>query len=258
VLAKTLTFAAIGLSTALLAPAAADAPARSRYSVELEGGSVWQTDNEVEIPNDGSATRFSLQDLVGSGPWAVGRVYFTWNVSGRHGMRVTLAPLSYSAPGTFDSTVVFDGATFQPGVSTEATYRFNTWRVGYRYRFHTGERWRLWVGFTGLIRDAEIGLEQPGVSATDTDLGFVPLLHFSGDWQLAERWRFRFELDALGGGPGRAEDVSLKLERGVGPRWSVAFGYRTLEGGADVEQVYNFAWFNYAVVSGVYRWGDPR
>jgi hypothetical protein len=28
----------------------------------------------------------------------------------------------------------------------------------------------------------------------------------------------------------------------------VAFGYRTIEGGADVDQVYTFAWINAAVV----------
>jgi hypothetical protein len=30
-------------------------------------------------------------------------------------------------------------------------------------------------------------------------------------------------------------------------------GYRTLEGGADVVSVYNFAWLHYAVVSASYR-----
>jgi len=29
----------------------------------------------------------------------------------------------------------------------------------------------------------------------------------------------------------------------------VAAGYRTVEGGADVDEVYNFAWLHYAVLS---------
>jgi len=32
-------------------------------------------------------------------------------------------------------------------------------------------------------------------------------------------------------------------------RWELAFGYRTIEGGADVEQVYNFAWLHFGVGS---------
>ena len=35
--------------------------------------------------------------------------------------------------------------------------------------------------------------------------------------------------------------------------WSVTAGYRTVEGGADTDEVYNFAWFNAFVVSGIYR-----
>jgi hypothetical protein len=33
------------------------------------------------------------------------------------------------------------------------------------------------------------------------------------------------------------------------PRWTVHAGYRTLEGGADVTDVYNFTWLHYPVVS---------
>ena len=40
---------------------------------------------------------------------------------------------------------------------------------------------------------------------------------------------------------------------GVSASWTVTVGYRTLEGGADVDDVYNFAWFHYAVASAVYR-----
>ena len=162
-------------------------------------------------------------------------------------------PLFYTETGTFDSPVDFAGATFAPGLPTEATYRFNSWRVSYRYRFHNGERWRWWVGFTAKLRDAKVRLEQGSTASEDTDLGFVPLVHLRGDFGFAERWHFLLDVDALAGGPGRAIDLALKLSHDVSDRWSVAGGYRTVEGGADVDQVYNFAWFNYAVVSATFR-----
>jgi len=238
------------LFASMTASAAGD---ESRFNVELEVGSVWQTSNDVQIPNDANGTRFSLEELVGSGPWPAGRFYFTWNIKGRHGIRLTLAPLSYTETGEFDAPVLFAGEAYAPGVPTEATYQFNSWRLSYRYRFHSGERWRWWVGFTAKVRDAKIRLEQGSIASEDTDLGFVPLLHLAGDWRFAERWHFLFDLDALAGGPGRAEDLALKVSYDIGDRWSVAGGYRTVEGGADVDEVYNFAWFNYAVVSAAYR-----
>lgn len=225
----------------------------SRFAVELELGPVWQSKNDVQIPNDETGSRFSLADLAGNGPWLAGRFYFTWNVKGRHGVRLLLAPLSYTEAGAFDAPVDFAGESYLPGLPTEATYQFNSWRLSYRYRFRSGERWRWWIGFTAKVRDAKIRLEQGATASEDTDLGFVPLLHLSGDWRFARRWHFLLDLDALAGGPGRAEDLSLKLSYDVCDRWSVAGGYRTVEGGADVDEVYNFAWFNSLVVSAVYR-----
>jgi hypothetical protein len=243
----------LAVAVLLALPGAQTAASDERFDVELEVGSVWQSKNDVQIPNDSTGTRFSLVDLVGQGPWPAGRFYFTWNIKGRHGLRVLLAPLSYTETGRFDEPVLFAGEAFAPDEPTEATYQFNSWRLSYRYRFFEGERWRWWIGFTAKIRDAKIRLKQDGVSSEDTDLGFVPLLHLRGDWRFAERWHFLFDLDALAGGPGRAEDLALKVGYDVCDRWSVAGGYRTVEGGADVDEVYNFAWFNYAVVSATYR-----
>ncbi len=151
----------------------------------------------------------------------------------------------------------FAGATYLPGSPTEATYQFNSWRLSYRYRVKRGERWNWWVGFTAKVRDAKIELAQGATTSRDTDLGFVPLFHLRGDYRFTDRWHFILDLDALAGGPGRAEDLALKLAWDVRDDWTVAFGYRTVEGGADVDQVDNFAWFNAAVVSGSYRWGKP-
>lgn len=87
----------------------------------------------------------------------------------------------------------------------------------------------------------------------DTDVGFVPLLHLAADWRFAPSWRLLGDFDGLAGGPGRAFDVALKLGRDFGPHWTLSAGYRTLEGGADVDAVYNFAWLHYAVLSASYR-----
>jgi hypothetical protein len=220
----------------------------------MEAGPVWQSRNDIEIPNDGTATRFSLADTAGNGPWPAGRLSFTWNIKGRHGLRLLAAPLGLTETGSLDSPVLFAGEAYAADVPVEATYRFNSYRVTYRYRFKQGERWTWWAGFTLKVRDAKVALRQGGVTSEDTDLGLVPLAYLRGDRRFGERWHFLLDLDALGGGPGRAEDLALKLARDVGDRWRFAFGYRTIEGGADVDEVYSFAWLHYAVVSGSYRW----
>lgn len=242
-----------GAAAFLLVPAAAVAQA-PRVVLELEGGPAWQSYNDAEIPNDGSATRFSLRDLAGAGPWPAGRAYLTWNIGERHGVRALAAPFSLTERGTLDGTVRFAGQTYEPGTPVEATYTFNSYRLTYRYRFHAGERTTAWVGFTGKLRDATVRLEQGETSSRKDDLGFVPLLHLAGDWSVAPRWRLSLDADALAGGPGRAVDAALKLGYDPGGPWMVQAGYRTLEGGADVDETYSFAWLHYAVASVVWRW----
>ena len=48
-----------------------------RFVVEFEAGPVWQTVNDVQVPNDATGTRFSLVDMIGNGPWLAGRLYAT-------------------------------------------------------------------------------------------------------------------------------------------------------------------------------------
>lgn len=224
-----------------------------RFEFELEAGPFWQSRNDIQIPNNRDGTYFSLVDVAGEGPWPAARLYLTWNINPRHGLRVLAAPLSVTETEALPSTTVFAGGVFEPYVPTEATYKFNSYRVTYHYRFHRGTRFTWWVGFTAKIRDAKVELRQEGTLARKTDVGFVPLLHIRGQYRLGERWRLIIDADALAGGPGRAEDASVKLYADLSERWSVALGYRTVEGGADVESVYNFAWLHYAVVSGSFR-----
>lgn len=242
-----------GMILACLGTPAASAAQVSSFQFELEGGAAWQSRNDVEIPNDGSATRFSLSDLLGNGPWPAGRVYLTWRFSESQAVRLLYAPLSVTATGMLQEPTDFAGATYASGTPTEATYKFNSYRVSYRWRFHSGERSSAWVGLTAKVRDASIGLSQGSVTSKKDDLGFVPLIHFAASRTIGTRWYVAFDTDALAGGPGRAIDASAKLGFDVDEHWSLRAGYRTVEGGADVESVYNFAWLHYAAASIVWR-----
>ena len=60
-------------------------------------------------------------------------------------------------------------------------------------------------------------------------------------------------MDGLGASQGRAIDFALKIYRDINTRWSVGIGYRTLEGGADNDSVYTFAWLHLALVAVKFR-----
>jgi hypothetical protein len=242
----------LGAVLLALPPAAAHAQ-RTGFTMELEGGPVWQSYNDVEIPNDGTATRFSLSDLAGTGPWAGGRLYITAPLGARHRLRLLVAPFSLTETGTPSRALEFAGESYTAGTPLDATYTFNSYRLTYRYQLHEGERSSAWAGFTAKIRDAEIALVQGATASRKDDFGFVPLLHMAGEWRFGPAWYLIADLDGLAGGPGRAVDATLKLGRELDARWALRVGYRMVEGGADVDDVYTFAWLHHATVSLVLR-----
>ena len=246
----------LALLTLLVGPGVANAqvelPDPPQLEIEIEGGPSWQSSNDVEIPNDGSASRFSLSDLAGAGPRPAGRMYLTWNVNERHGLRLLIAPLSITEIGVSDAPLRFAGSDYLASQPLTATYTFNSYRLSYRWRGVETPAFSGWVGFTAKIRDATVALAQGTTASRKDDLGFVPLLHLAGEWRLNDRWHASIDADGLAGGPGRAIDAAVKVGVDLHPRWSVLAGYRTVEGGADVDEVYNFAWLHYATLS--VRW----
>jgi hypothetical protein len=239
-------FACLLLLTTAAAAPAAETQGVSRFSIELEAGPVWQTRNDARIPGD-TGTKFSLKDLTGSGPYPAGRITLDWDIRQRHGLRFIVAPFQFDGRGSFDRSVLFSGGTFDSGTSTKGTYKFNTYRAGYRYLFLNTDVWQMRVGATILVRDAKIELEQNGLSTSASDFGFAPLLNFAAEWAFAPRWTAILDFEGLAGGPGRAIDLALKVRYALNDQWSVGAGYRTLEGGVDSDEVYNFSWFHYAL-----------
>jgi hypothetical protein len=84
-------------------------------------------------------------------------------------------------------------------------------------------------------------------------LGFVPLIYLRANRRFAGNWHLIFDFEGLAGGPGRAFDTAHKLHFAIYDRWDLSADYRTFEGGADVESVYNFALLPNAVDSASFR-----
>jgi hypothetical protein len=215
----------------------------SRFGITLEGGVIWQDRNDIRVPN-ATGTLFSLPDVIGRGTEGLFRAEADFRVAERHGFRVVYAPLEITDSGVLPRAVSFAGVGFSPGPATEAAYKFNSYRVTYRYHLYDGATWSWRIGATGFIRDARIALRQNEVYAEDTDVGFVPLVYLQGLARIGENWRFAFDIDGLAASQGRAFDIAAKLGYSVSDQVRLEFGYRTIEGGADVEQVFNFAWLN--------------
>ena len=242
------------LLTACAAPGSALSAPRDAHPValELEGGPLWQSRNDVRIPGN-AGTRFSMSDLIGTGPYPAVRITADWDIDHRHAVRGVIAPIEFDGTGKLERQTRFAGKTFEAGARTKGTYKFSSYRLGYRWTFLHEEHWRLRLGGTLFVRDAKIELEQGSKRASDSDVGLVPLLNFAAEYYPAERWRILAELDGLASTQGRAFDFALKGCYDLSDQWSLGLGYRTIEGGADNDDVMNFAWLHAAVLAVSFR-----
>ena len=82
----------------------------------------------------------------------------------------------------------------------------------------------------------------------------MPLLHLRLAWDWSAKLGLLLEADAAAAKQGRAEDVLLALNWRLSPRAQLRFGYRFVEGGANVDEVYNFAWIHYLAAG---SWRSP-
>jgi hypothetical protein len=222
-------------------------PAAAQIILDVETGLVMNGSNDVRIPN-GTGTTFSLTDDLETDPDYVVRGRITYPITGRHILSVLLAPLRVEAYGRTDREIMFNGRRFAAHADLHSVYRFDSYRLTYRYRFHDASRLRAGIGFTLKLRDAAISLAGDGKSTEKVNSGFVPLVNFNARLLFTRRLGMVVDADALAAPQGRAEDVLVALQYSPHRDLALNFGYRILEGGVDVDEVYNFALFHYLVV----------
>jgi len=248
-LAPALLALAAACCAAPLARAAGEpeAPTRS-WALRVESGVVASGYNDVRVPNDGG-TRFSLSedlDASSSGFW---RLALERSLGARHRLILTAAPCRIDASGALDKELRFAGETFAASTELDARYRFDTYRLGWRYRFAPRGRLAAELGATLLLRDAAITVEGGGREGETTNTGLVPLVGLRLAWRASEYLSLVLDADALAAPQGRAEDVFLGLEWTMVPGIDLAAGYRFIEGGADVDEVYNFALIHFLTLA---------
>jgi hypothetical protein len=224
----------------------------AQWHVQVESGIAFEGYNDVRIPND-EGTLFSFRDdFELQGLVLPFRLRVGYTFAERHHVTALFAPLSIRYEGDAPRDIIFQNTLFEEGLPIEGLYKFNSYRLTYRYEFLRGEAWTLGAGITGKVRDARVRLTTTDMTARKNDLGFVPLLHLFARYQPGA-----FALQLKGDGwyvtQGRAFDIDATARFRVSDNIWLYSGYRIIEGGADVEEVYNFTLIS-SVVVGV-SWG---
>ncbi len=237
---------ALGIAVVISVLCAARPAAADGFEVDFEAGVAAASRNDVRIPGAGG-TDLSLVDDLSAPPAPVFRVRVGHRFADRHLVTALFAPLRLNATGVLDRDATFAGQTYPADSSLLAVYRFDSYRLTYRYSFVRNDTFEIAAGLTGKIRDAEISIYGPE-TARKTNIGFVPLVNLHLEWRPGGgSFGIVLDADALAAPQGRAEDILLAATWAVSDAIVLRAGYRTVEGGADNDEVYNFTWLHYAV-----------
>lgn len=224
----------------------------SKFEIDLESGAIFTGYNDVRIPGD-QGSKFSLKDDLKSDTEPYIRARLNYHFNSKHHISLLYAPLTLQANGNLSDDLNYQGEIFPANTDLVCTYKFNSYRITYRYDFVRKTDITFGMGFTAKIRDALISLENDNIKAEKENIGFVPIINFRLVWNITEPLSVIFEGDALAAPQGRAEDVALGLNYQINNNFGLRLGYRVLEGGADNDEVYTFSLFHYAVLGLSYR-----
>jgi len=225
---------------------------RSQVFLDVESGVVISGYNDVRIPGD-QGTLFSLSEELDASPKIFLRVRAGYTFGTRHHLSLLYAPLEIKSDGSISRDLTFEGVVFPASTPLEGTYKFNSYRLTYRYDIVERPKFRLGLGFTAKIRDAKIALYSADDESIKTNVGFVPIINFHAEWKANDNLSFLLNGDALAAPQGRAEDVLIAMQYMVSDKIGIKAGYRILEGGADNDEVYNFTLLNYAALGLEFR-----
>jgi hypothetical protein len=219
--------------------------ANAQTEIDLETGIVRTGYNDVRIPGN-LGTFFSLKNDLTPDPKVFLRTRISYTIKSRHTLSVLYAPLKVYSRGSVPEKLLFEGLEFPANTELTGKYMFNSYRLTYRYTIVNRSRLEFGLGFTAKIRDASISLKSSDMTSVKTNVGFVPIINFRLLWKLNDNFGFILDGDALAAKQGRAEDVLVAASYKISENLGLRAGYRILEGGADNDEVYNFALFNYA------------
>lgn len=230
----------------LLIPFALHIEAQSRWEIQLMPQVAFGTRNTVQRPNNEEGTRVFLNDDYNRKHNASfsPRIELKYNYR-RHYAILTAAWVSDSFEGLAKEDILYNSVLFTTGTPIEANYRFNTYRLGYRYRIVEQPRFNFELGATLLLRDAYISFEDQSREAKFKNVGIAPLLSYYIEWIATERLSLLSYGDAFAVKAGRAEDIFAGAKYQITPMISATAGYRLLEGGSDSDRVYTMSAFHF-------------
>ncbi len=220
---------------------------KAQVIIDLETGVVVTGKNDIRIPND-FGTLFSLKNDLKAQKKIFYRLRAACRLQSRHTISLLYAPLKITSLGQSSNGLFFNEVLFDANSIIKSFYKFNSYRLTYRYDIIIQNNIIFGAGLTAKMRDAYIYLYSNKQSSTIKNIGVVPLINFDLLWKINDPLGIILNGDALFLSRGRAADIQLAITYRFSDCTKIRIGYRILEGGTNSASSYAFAFFHYASI----------
>ena len=181
------------------------------------------------------------------------RASYTFGKSKKQVLSFLAAPVQYKTEGILKNPITFNSTVFEANQQTEGFYKFNGYRLTYRYNFIQRDDLVLGLGLTLNLRDAEFSLKQGSKYERNYNRGLVPLINTYVNYKFIDKLGILvdgdvFYVDNTGGAIDFLTGFIYTLNKNV----SFKTGYRFFSGvGSEKGNVYNKLFVSSFVVGGV-------
>ena len=111
----------------------------AQFYLDIESGVVLSGYNDVRSPGT-TGTRLSLSEELEADPTFFFRARLGFTFRERHTLMALYAPLLVESEGQVDRIVAFEGVDFPANTPLRSRFRFNSYRLTYRYDLYRSDR----------------------------------------------------------------------------------------------------------------------
>ena len=220
--------------------------AQSDFRLRLYPQVAVGANNDIRCPNNSDGTLLSLPGDLHRTSAAVfaPRVEFEYAYR-RHHIMLAAVFVRENFTGHASEPIHFNQALFATGSSIDALYRFDTYRLSYRYRLVNRPKFQLELGATALLRDAMVAMTGDNQHSEFYNLGVVPLISYYIGWTPISALTVYSYGDGLSPNMAARRISSQASNTTFIPTSASWPGYRLIEGGSNVKSVYTFALYHF-------------
>jgi hypothetical protein len=181
------------------------------------------------------------------------RASYAFGKSKKHFLSFLAAPVQYKTVGILNNPITFNSIVFSANQQTEGFYKFNGYRLTYRYYFVQRNTLTMGLGLTLNLRDAEFSLRQGTKYERNYNRGLVPLINTYLNYKFTDHLGVLvdgdvFYVDNTGGAIDYLTGFNYSFNKNV----AVKTGYRFFSGvGSEKGNVYNKLFVSTFVIGGV-------